>query len=139
MTIVFSPSLFRSLYPQFEDETVFTDTVLTAAFDEAVQILGNDNSVLPFDPQKNVFTRQIALYKATCHILTLQYLTEDAPGRISSATQGSVSTSFDLLKTGSYTGDWWAQTACGRALWMLLLPYVRGGRLYTGSTFHPWG
>ena len=105
MTIVFSPTLFRSLYPQFEDETVFTDAVLTAAFEEAVQILGNDNSVLPFDPQKNVFTRQIALYKATCHILTLQYLTEDAPGRISSATQGSVSTSFDLLKTGSYTGD----------------------------------
>lgn len=138
--VVFNATLFRSLYPQFEDATVYTDAVLNAAFDEAVVILGNEGSPLPYDPANRIYTRQIALDKATCHILTLKYLQpQDQPGRLASATQGSVSTSFDLLKTGSYTGDWWAQTACGRALWALLLPYIMGGRFYTGSKFHPWG
>ena len=44
-----------------------------------------------------------------------------------------------LLKTNSFTGDWWAQTACGRAVWVMILPYVRGGRLYTAGGWHPWG
>lgn len=133
---------FRTLYPQFADDTVYTDTVITDAFNTAVTLLGNDDgAVLPYDPNNGVYTRLYALERATCHILTLDYLQADQPGRLTSATQGSVSTSFDILKdgSGSYAGDWWAQTPCGRAVWLLLLPYIRGGRLYTNNNFHPWG
>lgn len=138
--VVFDAETFRTYYPAFSDATRYPDAVLSAAFDQACAFLGNtDQSVLPYNPDQNVYTRQIVLYKATCHILTLEYIMADQPGRITSASEGSVSTGFDLLKGQSYTADWWAQTPCGRALWALMLPYIRGGRLYTSPDYHPWG
>lgn len=135
--VAFQPGVFRTQFPQYADDSVYSDTLLTAYFDAAVAVLGNEDSPVPYDPP-TVYTRQTLLYRATCHLLTLAD-SDGAPGRLSSASQGSVSTSFDLLKANSYSGDWWAQTPCGQLVWLLLLPYTRGGRLYTAGNWHPWG
>lgn len=136
--VVFSAGEFRTEYPPFADDADYSDALLTSMFDTAVMLLGNETSPVPYDPAQSVYDRRRLLYAATCHLLTLAD-GGDQPGRVTSASQGSVSTSFDLLKTNSYTGDFWAQTACGRIVWLILLPYIKGGRLYTTRSWHPWG
>lgn len=79
------------------------------------------------------------LYFATCHLLTLDLWGNGQTGRVASASQGSVSTSFDLLKTKSTVGDWWVQTPCGQRYWILTAGLAKGGRLYTPNHYHPYG
>lgn len=140
MIVIFDPEQFRSQYPQFADDAKYPAAVLMASFRTAEALIGNTDggAVLPYNPDKGVYIRELALYRAVCHLLSLDAM-GDQPGRITSASEGSVSSGFDLLKTGSYSGDWWAQTACGRAVWALLLPYIRGGRVYIPRDYHPWG
>ena len=60
-------------------------------------------------------------------------------GRIASASQGSVSTSFDLLKANSLTAQWWLQTPCGTQFWIMSQSYRKGGRVYISKHFHSYG
>ena len=97
----FSVGVFRSEYPAFEDETKYPDAMITAAFTSAETYFHNDDaSIYPYDPPCNYF-RKYLLDRATCHLLYMASLPVDQVGRVSSASQGSVSTSFDLPKSGN--------------------------------------
>lgn len=139
--VEFSLDEFRTQYPRFSDEEHFPDESLRLCFDMAVELIGNtdETSLAPYDPPK-VQTRKILLYLAACHFATLD---ADNPGgnvgRLASASQGSVSTSFDLIKSNSTAGDWWLQTQCGARFWMLTARYRLGGRFYGNQHYHPWG
>lgn len=132
--------VFRSKFPQYADVTAYPDELITNSFTVAESLVNNTNSSnIPYDPTHNIYTRGNILEYLTCHLITLSELPNSQTGRIASASQGSVSTSFDLPKTNSVTGDWYNQTRCGQLVWILLAPYRLGGRIYNTSTYHPWG
>ena len=139
--VIFDPENFRTLYPAFSDETKYSNELLTEYFGMAAEFVGNSDSTsfAAYDPENHVYLRKRLLDLVMCHLLTLDENMTGPVGRISSASQGSVSTSFDLLKTNSYVGDWWAQTRCGAQYWIMTARYRVGGRFYGGSNYHPWG
>ena len=133
---------FRTQFPKFSDETKYSDEYLEGVFEQAVVIVGNDDatSLAPYDPPK-VLLRKTLLYLATCHLATLDDNPDGVPGRVASASQGSVSTSFDLMRSNSnsWASQWWAQTQCGARFWLLTARFRTGGRIYPGpSNYHPW-
>ena len=136
----FKVSDFRAEFPAFADDTKYPDTTITQAYNVVVSFFQNtDSSVFPYDPENGDYTRKRLIDFGVCHLLTLDDQPMDQPGRIASASEGSVSTSFDLMNANSTVGDWWTQTKCGRLVWVLLAPFIYGGRIYVQSKFHPWG
>ena len=94
-TVTLNISDFRIFYPAFEDAAKYPDSLITLMFNQACAILGNsDDSIYPYDPSHGKLQRMFILYAATCHLLTLRGMAPGQTGRITSASQGSVSTSF---------------------------------------------
>lgn len=144
-SVVFSYSEFIGLFPHISAAVTagtLNESGITATYDSVADWLGadDDNSLYPYDPENNITIRKDALYLATCHIITLDlWSASGQSGRIASASQGSVSTSFDLLKSNKDVANYWFQTPCGQRYWMMTLSYRRGGRVYIHKNFHPWG
>lgn len=139
MQVTFDIDSLRSRYPHLSD---ISDATLEACFEDACVMYGNTDStsLFAYDPDDGVYSRRIFLYAVTCHLATLQqWAANGQPGRVASASQGSVSTSFDLLKTNRDTADWWYQTPCGSMAWQLLKGKLRGGRVYVFPHRHPFG
>lgn len=132
---------FRQWFPGLTEE-VISDTLLEILWDQVCSLIGNTDatSFAPYDPEATppVIERKVLLYYALCHLATLS-TRGDQPGRVASASEGSVSTSFDLIKSESQTAQWWNQTPCGSTYWTITAKYRRGGRIYVSSDYHPWG
>lgn len=118
-----------------------TETSVTAAYDSIASWQGaDDNSFYPYDPENGITLRKDVLYLMTCHVLTLQlWAGTGQSGRIASASQGSISTGFDLLKSSKDIPNYWYQTPCGQQFWMMTAAYRKGGRLFGAKNYHPWG
>ena len=92
---------FRKWFPGLA-EGVIPDELLGFLWEQVCEIVGNTDatSIAPYDPEatppKN--ERKTLLYYALCHFATLTNR-GDQPGRIASASEGSVSTSFDLIQS----------------------------------------
>ncbi len=139
MIVIFDIDAFRSRYPHLAD---ISDATLESCFEDACATWYNtdEKSLFPYNPDKGEFKRKLFLYAVTCHLATLQLWEKNGrQGRLASASQGSVSTSFDLLKANNFTGDWWCQTQCGAMAWRMLQAVVKGGRFYGCSHNHPFG
>lgn len=123
------------------NEGKLTEAQITDAFNYVASWLkADDSSMFPYDPEKGVTTRKDMLYLALCHVLTLSLWGANGQGgRIASASQGSVSTSFDLIKTNKFSSDWWNQTQCGQMYYKQFQPYAKGGKFYTPDKYHPYG
>lgn len=132
---------FRQWFPGLTEE-VISDTLLEILWQQVFSLFGNTDatSFAPYDPEATppVIERKVLLYYALCHLATLS-TRGDQPGRVASASEGSVSTSFDLIKSESQTAQWWNQTPCGSTYWTMTAKYRRGGRIYVSSDYHPWG
>jgi hypothetical protein len=142
--VVFNLSEFLARFPHLNaalDEGKLTQSYIEETYNGVAQWLGaNDgDSMYPYEPSQGIYTRKNLLYLATCHLLSLSLWSPGQPGRVASATQGSVSTSFDLLKANSLVGQWWTQTPCGAQYWVQSAPYRKGGRVYIPRDYHPWG
>lgn len=141
MILEFNQSKFLTLFSNINDLYIkgkISDEYLTEKFAVICQMLGNkENSVIPYDTEKNILDRERLFFYALCHLITLE--NQDYTGRVASASQGSVSTSFDLLKGGNFTKDFWAQTQCGSIFYMQFQAYTKGGRLYHSYNYHPFG
>lgn len=135
---------FRIWFPGLT-ETEISDELLEILWDQACEIVGNDDSrsFSPYDPDAKPpkKERKILLYYALCHFATLHLRGEDSPGRVASASEGSVSVTFDPIKTKSQsqTSQWWNQTQCGATYWTMTAKYRLGGRFYGAKKYHPWG
>lgn len=143
-SVVFDIDEFLARFPHIQNAVtagkITTDSI-TAIYDSTAQWLGADDgdSFYPYDPDKGIYTRKNVLYLATCHMVTLELWSIDGqPGRVASASQGSVSTSFDLIKANSEIAQWWFQTPCGQQYWMMTAAYRKGGRLYVVKKHHPF-
>lgn len=132
---------FRNWFPGLTED-VISDELLQILWEQACMFVGNTDSTsfAAYDPDATPpkLERKVLLYYALCHIATLS-TRGDLPGRVASAGQGSVSTSFDLIRSSSQTSQWWNQTQCGATYWTMTARYRMGGRLYVGSGHHPWG
>lgn len=113
--VVFDPAAFKIRYPEFAN---VSDTLLSACFVDSGLYLSNaDNS-----PVQSLARRQSLLWMLTAHIAKLGgALAADGQalpvGRVSSASEGSVSASFDYMTATPGTGAWFQQTQYGAAFW----------------------
>lgn len=89
-------STFRSLYPGLTED-VISDEMLQALWGVIEALLGDGEGNFPY-PETTI---QTILYTALCHLATLETNGMNQPGRIASATEGSVSTSFENIKIQS--------------------------------------
>ena len=140
--VTLSISEFLGMFPHLQtayNDGKIDDTIIQENFDTVAEWLGNDDSSLfPYNPPK-ILTRKRLLYFATCHLLTLFLNPAGQQGRLASASQGSVSTSFDLIRANSVTAQWLLQTPCGSSFWVMSQAYRKGGRVYAHKHFHPYG
>ncbi len=138
-SVVLDVAEFRIWYPGLTEE-VISDVLLEVLWDQAVALVGNTDksSFAPYNPPE-VKDRKYLLYYALCHLATLSTLPMQQTGRVQSASEGSVSTSFDLIKGNSTSEQWWLQTRCGAQYWMMTARYRLGGRMFGQKQYHPWG
>lgn len=112
-SVIFDPATFKARYPEF---TAVPDVTLGAYFTEATLYLSNkDNS-----PVQDLTRRALLLNMLTAHVGFLAgALSADGQarpvGRVSQASEGSVSASFENLAPGS--SSWFQQSAYGSSFW----------------------
>lgn len=115
--VIFDPAAFKLAYPQF---AAVSDAALTNYFNLATLYLSNTDCSIVQDIPK----RTTLLWLLTAHIAYLSgALNADGSpglvGRISSATEGSVSVSAEM--PGSPNAAWFNQTAWGAMFWQSTL------------------
>jgi hypothetical protein len=123
VVVAFSYQAWITRYPEFAD-TVTSD-LAGAYFAEATIYHRNDGG----GPVSTANSQSILLNMATAHIAQLYSGTAAQPasqlvGRISNASEGSVSVSADMtIEAG--TEGWWAQTKYGLSYWAATSQYRR--------------
>lgn len=114
--VVFDPVAFKAAYPAF---AAVSNAILQTCFDSACLYLSNTDA----SPVQDVGRRQQLLWLLTAHIAVLVGALNSnsaAPvGRTSSATEGSVSVSFEYPSTIS--AAWFSQTQYGAMFWQATL------------------
>lgn len=134
--VVFDITRFRALFPEFSN---VTDVQLEFLFDEATDFLDNTAHSLVQDTAK----RERLLYLLMAHIAYIRYGSVGSNGaiiggtgvvgRASSASEGSVSASFELGDIGSGTA-WYTQSPYGLAFWQATKVY-RMANYYPGHCY----
>jgi hypothetical protein len=119
--VTFDEARFLLRYPEFATYAAAHPGTLLARFDEVVALYIN-NTV--YSTVRDVNTRAVLINYAIAHILYLDGVTATTGqgstagnvGRVSSASEGSVSASLD---NGSQPGTaaWWMQSQYGASYW----------------------
>lgn len=129
--VIWNPELFRQLYPEF---AAASDAFLRGMFVKACsQYLDNtDTSVV-----ENAEERELLLFDLVAHMAFLRGYGKAGDrgglvGRISSASEGSVSVSVE--NPGNNDSSWWyMQSPYGADYWQATAPY-RTMRYYPGAS-----
>ena len=113
--VIFDPVAFVTRYPEF---TSVTTPRMQACFDDSGLYLSNSDS----SPVQDVTRRQSLLWMLTAHILTLggALASDGKPlpvGRVSNASEGTVSAALDYMEMKPGSGPWFQQTSYGAAFW----------------------
>lgn len=115
--VEFNVNKFRSLYPTLKA----TDDQLNWYFIEAAMLLNNTSKSCV----KNLAEREVLLFLLVAHFAVLQQRVEgdnEVVGRVSSASQGSVSVTLDNGQT-TLSDKWYQQTPYGSKYWALTAKY----------------
>lgn len=120
---------FKAAYPMF---ATLTDPQITEAFTLATIYLRNDGT----GPVRTTALQTSLLYMLTAHLAAMMYgVSGAAPagtvGRVTSASEGSVSIGMDWPTTAS--NAWFLQTPWGANFWQATAGY-RMGRYLAGPT-----
>lgn len=119
--VAFDPADFKAWYPQF---AAMPDGQLEGFFATAQLILDNtDRSIV-----QDLTERKTLLYMLVCHLATLSQRGDAVTGPVSSASEGSVSTSFAPMNWGN--GQWYGQSQCGATYWQATAKYRTGGKYF---------
>lgn len=127
--VVFDSAMFKARYSEFAP---VQNATLGAFFQEATLYLSNqDNS-----PVQNLTTRAVMLNMLTAHVAYLAgALAADGKpppvGRVSQASEGSVSVGLEYAAPGS--SAWFSQTPYGAAFWQATRS-LRGMRYVVNPT-----
>lgn len=140
-SVEWNETTWLEAYPQFSG--VLTSGQMSQLWQLACTLIDNTNqSLIPYDPEAQIYTRQVLLWAVMCHLATMSvWGVSGQSGTVASASEGSVSTSFALpnIPAGGVSAQWYNQTPCGRTAWMLIRRYSLGGRVYSYKAFHPYG
>lgn len=127
---------FRSRYPEFDD---VPDGLIQQYFTEATIFHRNDGG----GPVSDTNQQTILLNMVTAHICKLNAPVRgepspDAVGRVSNASEGSVSVALEMdVPAGS--AQWWAQTKYGIAYWTASAPFrMMRYKAPRPRNFNPW-
>ena len=120
--VIFNPAAFKLAYPQF---ATVTDAALQANFDLATLYLNNTDCSVITDVNK----RSSLLNLIVAHLTQIfsgpngaGSATQGNAGRVSKASEGTVSVEFDVgVQTAS--SSFWAQTPFGLMYWQLTAPF----------------
>lgn len=120
-TAGFNFDMWIARYPEFQGTV--NQTAATNFFNEACLFHRNDGS----GPVRTSQSQQLFLNMLTAHIAQLFIGTNvdpasDGVGRVASASEGSVSASFDL-QIPAGTAQWYAQTKYGLEYWAATAAY----------------
>ena len=131
-SVTFDPAAFKLRYPEF---ATLDNALLTLYFAEATLYLDNTDC----SPVTNLTVRAMLLNMIVAHIAAMNAgANGQAPsplvGRVSNATEGSVSVGTDYAVPG--TAAWYAQTKYGAAYWEATKRY-RLGRYIPGRSCPP--
>lgn len=118
--VVFDVDAFRERYPEFD---AVSDSLLNAYFVEATVYLNNTD----LSPVTDVDVRAVYLNMLVAHLAALNsgvggQKASGLVGRVTSASEGSVSVSVDAGPSGA-SSWWYLQTPYGAAYWQATLPY----------------
>ena len=108
---------FRDIYPKL----TATDAQLNSYFVEATMLLNNTEQSCV----QNLAEREALLFLLVAHLAMLQARIDggnDSVGRVSSASEGSVSVSLDNGQT-TLSDKWYQQTPYGAKYWALTAKY----------------
>lgn len=121
--VTFDPAAFAAAYPEFASvSTARTTSMFNLA---AATILDNTNN----SPVMDLTYRTQLFYLLVGHLLLTfgsAPTTPDntPPGRISSATQGTITTQFEyIIPQGSMLAPWFLQTKYGAMYWTATAPF----------------
>lgn len=123
---------FRAMFPEFSN---VSDEQLTFLFEQSTDYLNNSDYSLVDDAIK----RERLLYLLMAHLAYMRYGDEKGNGgsgmvgRISSATEGSVSVSSDLGPV-EFRYAWYTQSPYGMDFWQATKVY-RMANYYPGSNY----
>lgn len=142
MRVVFDLDQFAAAYPHCNAAALSHDA-LQALWEAAVGFVGDDdsNSFAPYDPENGIIERRLLLQLVLSHLIQMQAMSANSgglSGRITSASQGSISISVEAYQANSMTAQFWTQTNDGALYWMLTTKYRLGGRLYANKEHHPF-
>ena len=112
--VVFDPAAFKARYPEF---AAVADPALQACFDEAGMYLSNSDK-----PVANETRRLVLFNMLTAHVAYIGGLlsADGMPrpvGRVSQASEGSVSAAFEGVPPTPGSGAWFQQSQYGAAFW----------------------
>jgi uncharacterized protein DUF4054 len=136
VSVTFNYATWSQLFPQFSNipQLIVTTVILPLA----QQYLRNDGG----GPVQSAASQANLLNLIVAHVAQLLFGSTLQPlsplvGRISSATEGSVSVQTDM--PASPSAAWFMQTPYGAAFWQATLPY-RTMRYLPGPqrAFNPW-
>lgn len=127
----FSSNAFIARYPEF---TPVSTAVLSGCFDDAGLYLDNSDA----SPVQDISKRTRLLWMLTAHIAVLGgCFSADGRvqpvGRMSQASEGSVSASFEYTTALPGTGAWFQQTQYGASFWQATVS-LRGMRYIPNPT-----
>ena len=122
--VTFVPAAFRTEYPEF---STVSDGRATNMFTIAEQsLLDNADN----NPQMDPTFRTQLFYMLVAHLLLIfgasdaPVLNNAPPGRINSATEGTVSSQFEYnMPQGSAMAAWFLQTKYGALFWTVTAPF----------------
>lgn len=137
-TVKFDYDLFRGQFPHIKLGNM---AELAGLWEIAQSFVGDHlTSQIPYDPERGVYKRRTVLYLALAHLIQMRQLGAQGglAGRVTSATEGSVSVSVEPFQANSLTAQWWSQTNEGALYWQLTAPYRLGGRWYFCHEAHPY-
>lgn len=130
--VVLSVDGFRKRYPEFDN---VTDTALSNLFDMAELYISNDyGSVVT-----NLNKRETLMYLIVAHLCYIRYGDNKGNGgsgmvgRISSASEGSVSVSADVGAV-EFRNAWYTQSPYGMDFWQATKVY-RMGVWFSGADY----
>ena len=119
--VMFDPAEFVGMYPPF---ATVAPTALQMNFDLATLILNNS----PKSRIASVLVRKPILYLLTAHMTQLLNgkngeQPSDVVGRISDASEGSVSVSAEWASQVSANAAWFLQTQYGATAWQMMAQF----------------
>jgi hypothetical protein len=123
--VTFSYADWSALYPALA--ALVSSTTAQLYFNQATLYLNNT----PCSPVCDLVARESLLNMLTAHIAQLAQRDASVVGRISNASEGSVSTAFDMGAQPN-TAAWYNQTSYGAAYYAAVRPYFQGGRYNPG-------